>query len=73
MPRPSMPLHLERDPTLTYPIDVQSRAGDVIETTCVWHNDGDEYVLPGLYTEDEMCTHAVTGVPAEAAYCEPEP
>jgi hypothetical protein len=58
---------------LTYPIDVHARAGDVIETTCVWQNDSDEYVLPGLYTKDEMCTHAVMGVPAEAAYCDPQP
>lgn len=57
---------------LTYPIEVHARAGDVIETTCVWQNDTDEYVLPGLFTKDEMCTHGVTGAPAEAAYCEPE-
>jgi len=57
---------------LTYSIDLHARAGDVIETTCVWQNDTDEYVLPGLFTKDEMCTHGVTGVPADAAYCEPE-
>lgn len=57
---------------LTYPLEVHARAGDLIETTCVWQNDTDAYVLPGLFSKDEMCTHGLTGVPAEAAYCDPE-
>lgn len=57
---------------LTYPVDIDALAGDLIESTCVWRNDGDSYVLPGIFTENEMCTHGVTGYPSSAAYCEPQ-
>lgn len=57
---------------LTYLVDVDARAGDLLETTCVWRNDSDAYVLPGIFTDNEMCTHGVTGYPNSAAYCEPQ-
>ena len=55
----------------TYPVDLQAKAGDLLETTCVWTNPTPEYVLPGIYTENEMCTFGLIGWPAEAARCEP--
>jgi hypothetical protein len=57
---------------LTYPVEVHVQAGDVLETTCVWRNDSEQYVLPGLFTNDEMCAHGLMGFPADAAYCEPD-
>lgn len=53
----------------TYPIDLSGEAGDVIETQCTWSNPTAEYVLPGIYTQNEMCTHALIGWPASAARC----
>jgi hypothetical protein len=55
----------------TYAVDLQAVAGDVIESTCVWTNPTSDYVLPGIYTENEMCTFGLIGWPAEAARCEP--
>jgi hypothetical protein len=57
---------------ITYPLALYAEAGDVIETTCVWENDSDEYVLPGIYTENEMCTHGLVGWPAEGGWCDYE-
>jgi hypothetical protein len=56
---------------LTYSVEMDAEAGDVLESTCVWKNDSDAYVLPGIFTENEMCTHGVTGYPSDAAYCDP--
>jgi len=55
----------------TYDVDIQAEAGDLLETTCVWDNPTSEYVLPGLFTANEMCTFGLIGYPAEAARCEP--
>lgn len=57
---------------VTYETGLDARAGDLIETTCVWENDSDEYVLPGLLSANEMCTHGVTAYPADRAYCDPQ-
>jgi hypothetical protein len=57
---------------VTYETGVDARAGDLIETACVWENDSDEYVLPGLLSANEMCTHGVTAYPADRAYCDPQ-
>jgi hypothetical protein len=64
--------HWDFDRQLTYPVDIDALAGDLIESTCVWQNDSDAYVLPGIFSSNEMCTHGVTGYPSEAAYCEPQ-
>lgn len=64
--------HWDFSQQLTYPLDIAALAGDSIETTCVWQNDSDAYVLPGIFTANEMCTHGVTGYPSDAAYCEPQ-
>lgn len=63
--------HWDFDQQLTYPVDIDALAGDLIESTCVWQNDSDAYVLPGIFTSNEMCTHGVMGYPSQAAYCEP--
>lgn len=57
---------------LTYTTEVEVHAGDLIETTCSWQNDTDDYVLPGLFSDDEMCTYGLTAWPADEAYCEPQ-
>jgi hypothetical protein len=57
---------------LTYTTELDVEAGDEIETTCTWQNDGDAYVLPGLFSDNEMCTYGLTAWPADAAYCNPE-
>ncbi|HEX2869928.1 MAG TPA: hypothetical protein VHP33_01705 [Polyangiaceae bacterium] len=57
---------------LTYATEVDVQAGDLIETTCTWQNDTDRYVLPGLFSDNEMCTHGLTAWPANAAYCDPQ-
>jgi len=56
----------------TYPIDVQVEAGDAIETHCIWQNPGDEYVLPGILSSNEMCNQGLIGWPADAARCKTE-
>lgn len=47
----------------------RASAGDLIETTYIGQNDSDAYVLPGIYTENEMCSQGLIGWPAEAAVC----
>jgi Copper type II ascorbate-dependent monooxygenase, C-terminal domain len=64
--------HWDFSQQLTYPVDIDAAAGDLIQSTCVWKNASDAYVLPGIFTENEMCTHGVTGYPSQAAYCEPQ-
>ncbi len=54
---------------LTYPLDEDLAAHDVIEPTCVWENPTADYVLPGIFTTNEMCTFGLIGWPAEAAGC----
>lgn len=53
----------------TYRVDARLEAGDAIETTCIWENPTDDYVLPGPLTSNEMCNQGIIGVPAEAAGC----
>jgi len=53
----------------TYPLDLQAGAGEVLETGCIWQNPGDEYVLPGILSSNEMCNQVLIGWPAEAARC----
>jgi hypothetical protein len=62
-------LEWDFDDQRTYPIDVELQAGDAIETTCVWENATDEYVLPGPLTSDEMCNQGLIAWPAEHARC----
>lgn len=54
----------------TYPLAVDTSAGDVLHTHCTWQNDSDRYVFPGPLTEDEMCDTALIAWPAEAAFCQ---
>jgi hypothetical protein len=46
--------------------DVVIRAGDRIETTCVYDNDSNEQIAYGERTQDEMCYAFVTAWPAGA-------
>jgi hypothetical protein len=57
---------------LTYSTEVDVKAGDVIETTCIWQNEADRYVLPGVFSENEMCSYGLTAWPVDKAYCDPE-
>jgi hypothetical protein len=50
---------------LTYPLDVDLAAHDVIAPTCVWENPTADNVLPGIYTTNEMCTFGLIGWPAQ--------
>ena len=52
-----------------YPLDVDAVAGDRIQTTCVWNNMSDSYVLPGLLTENEMCNAGLIAWPSASATC----
>ncbi len=52
-------------------VDLDLAAGDTVETTCVWENPTDEYVLPGPRTTDEMCGQSLIVWPAQAARCAP--
>jgi hypothetical protein len=52
-----------------YPVEKDLIAGDSIETTCVWRNDSDEYVLPGPAIGNEMCGQVLMVWPYEAAGC----
>jgi hypothetical protein len=54
---------------LTYPLDLDLAAHDVVAPTCVWENPTADYVLPGIYTTDEMCTFGLIGWPAQGAGC----
>jgi len=60
------------DEQRTYPVDATLQAGDAIETSCVWENPTDEYVLPGPLTTDEMCNQGIIGHPAASARCLPQ-
>jgi len=51
----------------TYVVDQDVEAGDGIETDCTWVNPTDQYVLPGLSTNDEMCGDGLIVWPAQAA------
>jgi hypothetical protein len=53
----------------TYPLDTNLSANDVIVSTCVWENVTADYVLPGPYTSNEMCTFGLIGWPVEAGSC----
>jgi hypothetical protein len=64
--------HWDFNHQLTYPVELSAEPGDLIETTCVWSNPTSDYVLPGIYTENEMCTFGVIGWPASAANCKLE-
>jgi hypothetical protein len=52
-----------------YPLAVDARAGDQIQTTCRWNNTTDGYVFPGPLTENEMCNAAFIAWPAANATC----
>ena len=52
------------------PLDLDAAAGDAIETRCTWENPTDEYVLPGVTSNDEMCTQGVVAWPEENARCQ---
>jgi hypothetical protein len=56
-----------------YPLDVNASAGDRIQTTCIWNNTTDSYVLPGPLTENEMCNAVLIAWPASSATCTPLP
>ena len=56
---------------LTYSLDQELAANDTIELTCVWENPSAEYVLPGIFTSNEMCTFGWIGWPAAGAQCLP--
>jgi hypothetical protein len=51
----------------TYIVNQDVVAGDRIETDCTWFNPTDQYVLPGLSTNDEMCGDGLIVWPAQAA------
>lgn len=55
----------------TYFLGLDLAAGDRIETTCVWQNNTEQYVLPGPGIEDEMCSQSFIAWPREAARCAP--
>jgi hypothetical protein len=57
----------------TYPLDVDVKAGDAIETQCVWTNPTDQYVLPGPKTSNEMCNQGLIGWPAASLPCDLSP
>jgi hypothetical protein len=59
------------DPQRPYVVDAELATGDAIETTCVWRNDSDSYVLPGPLVSDEMCGQSLIAWPSEAARCAP--
>jgi hypothetical protein len=51
----------------THVVDQDVVAGDGIETDCTWFNPTDQYVLPGLSTNDEMCGDGLIVWPAQSA------
>jgi hypothetical protein len=51
----------------SYVVNQDVEAGDGIETDCTWFNPTDQYVLPGLSTNDEMCGDGLIVWPAQAA------
>jgi hypothetical protein len=54
---------------LTYSLSFDLEAHDLIAPTCIWQNPTADYVLPGSFTTNEMCTFGVIGWPADAAGC----
>jgi hypothetical protein len=54
-----------------YPLDVQIHAGDSVETLCEWENLGDVEVVPGPFTENEMCNQGLFVWPPEGTHCVP--
>jgi hypothetical protein len=52
---------------LTYTLDVQSSAGDQIQTNCIWENDTNDYIFAGPKTTDEMCNQSLLVWPAANA------
>jgi hypothetical protein len=61
------------DAQRTYPLDLRLEPGDALETTCVWENPTNDYVLPGPLTTNEMCNQGFIGWPEDAARCIPDP
>jgi hypothetical protein len=55
------------DAQRTYIVNQDVAAGDSIETDCAWFNPTENYVLPGLSTNDEMCGDGLIVWPAQAA------
>jgi hypothetical protein len=54
-----------------YPLDVQIHAGDSVETRCDWDNTSDHEVVPGSFTENEMCNQGLFVWPPEGTHCVP--
>jgi hypothetical protein len=54
---------------VSHPLAVDLPAGSTIETTCIWQNRSDEYVLPGREAANEMCVQGLVGYPASAMRC----
>lgn len=54
---------------MTYPLDVETRAGDAVRTRCTWQNNSEHYIFPGRLTTDEMCNAGFVAWLAEAANC----
>jgi hypothetical protein len=59
----------QADHQLTYPDDLDIRAGDVIETHCLWQNSTAMRVFGGYGVNDEMCGQAAIVYPHTAARC----
>jgi hypothetical protein len=55
-----------------YETGIDFEAGDVVEIACTWENPTASYVLPGIYTKNEMCTFGMIGWPKEGAGCASE-
>jgi hypothetical protein len=60
------------DEQQSYPLDLDVTAGDRVEAECIWQNPTDAYVLPGMYTKNEMCTLGLLGYPSGAGDCTQE-
>ena len=58
------------DAQRTYPVSAAVDPASVLELTCTWRNPGDEYVLPGVKTTDEMCTLGMVVTGAVDAACD---
>ena len=53
----------------TYDTRFDVQPNDAVETGCTWENPTAEYVLPGIFTKDEMCSLGLIGWPREGANC----
>jgi hypothetical protein len=53
----------------TYETAIDFEPGDLVDIECVWENPTAAYVLPGIYTKNEMCTFGLMGWPPEGAEC----